>query len=172
MNLNVLKNPIFAIAISVITTLVVALAAAAGFGAFGSPKEAESTELVVPLPANAQKATSVQVEEILRGQWQTASQPMGDTIAFSRSDEASHQDTYLVQGGACNGFGVALVVDKQRATYTFEDRPVTMKGCPIELELYDSAVRGALVRGNTFYVDGTHAYLGKAGKGLKLRPAH
>ncbi len=174
MNMDVLKNPVIATALSVITALIIAISAAAGFGAFGSsaptPPAGEPGALVVTLPANAHKATPEQVEEILNGEWKTASHPLGRNISFWRGDEAP-ENAALVQGGACNGFGVALVVDQSNATYTYEDRPVTMMGCDAERHLYDGAVRDALIKGNTFFYDGTNAYLGKDGTGLKLSPA-
>ncbi|MDK8796297.1 hypothetical protein QP994_00145 [Corynebacterium sp. MSK044] len=175
MNLDALKNPIVSIALSVITALIVAISAATGFGAFGSstptPPAEESGALVVALPANAKTATPKRVEKILNGQWKTASHPLGRTLSFSRGDGATENGLYLVRGGACNGFGVALIVDQGKATYTYEDRPVTKMGCDMERHLYDGAVRGALIDGNTFYFDGTNAYLGKNGTGLKLSPA-
>lgn len=87
------------------------------------------------------------------------------------SFKAGTEGAYFVEGSLCNGFGAALNVNRAKATYTVKTLPVTVMGCAPALHAYDEAIPNALVKGDTFFVDGLNVYLGKNGRGLKLTPA-
>lgn len=129
-----------------------------------APKRGTLTEA---LPKSAQKATPEQVDRILAGRWTTTNAPKGSVISFKAKEDSA----YFVDGSLCNGFGAALNVDRAKATYTVKTLPVTVMGCAPALHAYDEAIPKALVRGDTFFVDGLNVYLGKNGRGLKLTPA-
>lgn len=123
--------------------------------------------LAETLPKSAQNAAPEQVDQILAGRWTTVKAPKGTVISF----EASEDGTFFVAGSLCNGFGVALKVNRATATYTVEDLPVTKMGCAPALHAYDATINAAFKSGNAFYVDGQNVYLGANGTGLKLTPA-
>lgn len=116
---------------------------------------------------DARKATPEEVDQILRKRWITDGAPKGSVMSFDAIGDA----TYVVEGSLCNGFGVALKVNRATATYTVEDLPVTKMGCAPALHAYDAKINAAFKSGNAFYVDGQNVYIGANGTGLKLTPA-
>ena len=163
MNFDMLKHPAVGAIVSILTAVIVALAAAAGFGAF-TPAEKNYTAGV---PASATKASPEEVDKIIASRWTTDNAPKGTVITF----DAGADGVFFVDGSSCNGFGAALKINRTKATYSVQDMPVTKMGCEPALQNFDAAMNRALKHGDTFYIDGDNAYLAKKGTGLKLTPA-
>lgn len=163
MNFELLKHPAVGAIISILIAVIVALPAAAGFGAF-APAEKNYTAQLVGIPAAAKPAETEQFEDFLTSQWLPEPSYRGTPIGFEKS-----YNEYVLTGKACNGFGVLLTPDLENGTYSTAPAGQTEMWCGQRAHEYEAAIGQAFERGDTFYVeDADTVYVGKNGKGLRL----
>lgn len=174
MNFDLLKHPAVNAIISILTAVVVALAAAAGFGAFTpgwkGPKDDEDGAYkaqIVGIPPEATFATAEQLEDILAAHWLPEPSFKNTPIGFKRDD-----NTYALTGSACNGFGVLLIPDFESGRFTTHADAQTEKWCGERAHTYEEAVGQAFERADGFYIENRDTiYVGKNNKGLRLTRA-
>lgn len=171
MNFDLLKHPAVSAIISILAAVVVALAAAAGFGAFTPGKKDDEggsyRAQIVGIPAEATFASAQQLEDILATRWLPEPSFKNTPIGFKRDD-----NTYALTGSVCNGFGVVLKPDLASGRFTTRADAQTEKWCGQRAHTYEEAVGQAFERADGFYIeDPDTIYVGKNGKGLRLTRA-
>lgn len=182
MVLNVLKNPAFAIILSVLATVIVALAAV-GFNAsessdspgssgdLGSSTDGAYKAERVRVPATAAPATEQQMEDILSSLWLPVPDVEKKPIGF---DYVEEWRSYAVGGGLCNGFGVQIKPDPSNGTFEPIEGMTTQRFCSEVYNSYDMEIHNAFAKADTFFVENADTiYVAKARalgtpKGLKL----
>nr|VDG63346.1 Uncharacterised protein [Streptococcus thermophilus] len=178
MDFDLLRHPAVSVMLSVLSAVIVAVATAAGLGAFNpddTPHGNYGKAQLVSIPADAKTATPEQVDTILTSKW--LPDPGYDSIplgfeALGDKQSAKRTSKYVLNGEVCNGFGVILIPNRATGTFTTKDAPQTVMGCEQRKIDYEAAINESFHRGNTFYVENaTTVYVGKNGKGLRLTKA-
>ena len=128
----------------------------------------QTTPDTVTVPADATPATGNVLAEIMDAEW--VPQPAADDIRLSFAPQGS-MEGFRVEGGPCNGYGVAVHPDVETGTYTTTRLPVTRMAC--DTMAYEGAVTQALLNGDTFMTtDADTLYIAGQDGALKLLRAN
>lgn len=128
----------------------------------------QTTPAIVDVPSDATPATGDALAEIMDATW--VPQPATDEIQLSFTPQGS-MEGFRVEGGPCNGYGVAVHPNVETGSYTTTPLPVTRMAC--DTSAYEGAVTQALRNGDTFLTtDANTLYIAGKDGALKLLRAN